>query len=364
MLNTLHLANAPPAATRSTGTSRATPPWQVDPAVSRIVWHRDDGVCCYCGFRSLRYQEVVVTGGNARDVDTMATACQFCHQCLHLPQVATMHSGVLIWLPELTQADLHHVMRSIYLARLTQKHGPRARVALDALMKRRQEVRDRFGSDDPRTLSERLAAAADRRDCVLPPELEAGIRLLPLDRRIVTEEDLEYNKFPQVLAFWRSRNGPYAHGPDLAPISVLDRALAGESAAPVGAPKQAPDPAPTCAALAAKLLRDAATFFDKVGESNDPLREQMAENAGVFRHIADLLERDPDQVLGTDSPTPADRRVSTMAARLLEDAAGFFESVGAQAPSLQEQMTDNADVFRQLASRVRDDPRGLLAERD
>ncbi len=49
----------------------------------------------------------------------------------------------------------------------------------------------------------------------------------------------------------------------------------------------------THAELAARLLRDAASFFRTVGEQNEPLREQMMENAGVFEQIAGLVETDP-----------------------------------------------------------------------
>jgi len=49
----------------------------------------------------------------------------------------------------------------------------------------------------------------------------------------------------------------------------------------------------TYANLAAKLLRDAATFFKNVGEQNQPLQEQMDDNASVYEQVADLLENDP-----------------------------------------------------------------------
>lgn len=49
----------------------------------------------------------------------------------------------------------------------------------------------------------------------------------------------------------------------------------------------------THASLAAQLLRDAAQFFRTVGSQNEPLREQMMENADVFDQVADLVETDP-----------------------------------------------------------------------
>lgn len=49
----------------------------------------------------------------------------------------------------------------------------------------------------------------------------------------------------------------------------------------------------THAELAARLLRDAAKFFRTLGEQNEPLREQMMENAAVFDQVADLVESNP-----------------------------------------------------------------------
>ncbi len=45
--------------------------------------------------------------------------------------------------------------------------------------------------------------------------------------------------------------------------------------------------------LASKLLRDAALFFRNVGAQNEPLKEQMNDNASVYEQVADLLEKDP-----------------------------------------------------------------------
>ena len=49
----------------------------------------------------------------------------------------------------------------------------------------------------------------------------------------------------------------------------------------------------TYAQIAAKLLRDAATFFRNVGAQNEPLRETMNDNASVYDRVANLVEQDP-----------------------------------------------------------------------
>lgn len=54
---------------------------------------------------------------------------------------------------------------------------------------------------------------------------------------------------------------------------------------------------PSHAQLAAKLLRDAATFFKTIAEQNPPLKDQMDENADVFEQVADLVETNPNGVI-------------------------------------------------------------------
>jgi len=49
----------------------------------------------------------------------------------------------------------------------------------------------------------------------------------------------------------------------------------------------------THADLAAKLLKDAATFFRSIGDQNPEMKEQMDDNADVYEQVADLLINDP-----------------------------------------------------------------------
>jgi len=53
----------------------------------------------------------------------------------------------------------------------------------------------------------------------------------------------------------------------------------------------------THAEIAAKLLRDAASFYRAVGGDNAALQEQMAEFARIYENVADLVESDPTGVL-------------------------------------------------------------------
>ena len=54
--------------------------------------------------------------------------------------------------------------------------------------------------------------------------------------------------------------------------------------------------------IAGRLLRDAAVFFQNIGEQNPPLKEQMEANATVYQQVADLLESDPHGQMPLDIP--------------------------------------------------------------
>lgn len=175
----------------------------ISKSLKAAVLHRDFNVCQFCSFRSLKYQETVALSRNLHDIDQIVTACIFCHQCLYLDEVVAMRSGVLLWLPEIGQAELHVLAREIYVARIsTGSMAQGARHAIELLMKRREAVKKRIGTDDPAKLAPRM-----RR---LENIALDGVRLFPLDRRILsqTEFELEYNVFPQILAYWRTKDGP------------------------------------------------------------------------------------------------------------------------------------------------------------
>ncbi len=176
------------------------------------VFERDQNTCACCGFQSTKYQDVLFKNGTVTDIrmENMSTVCIFCHQCFNLDQINTMRSGVLIWLPEIDQAALHHLARAIYVARISQ--GPvanAARQALDVLLHRREEARRRLGTDDPFILATVMRDYLTSRHYSLRGSKLDGVRLFPLDRRIIREADLEFNQFPQILAFWRSKDGPF-----------------------------------------------------------------------------------------------------------------------------------------------------------
>lgn len=186
----------------------------------KAVLARDEDTCRYCGFYSRKYQEINFTGkpkSGSQDkisAEDYAAACTFCHQCFHIERIDRMQSGALIWLPEIGQAALNHMCRAIYVARISQ--GPMAdaaRDALESLMARKEEAVSRLGTDSPRMLATVLRDFFEADEYKNRLTKLKGFRILPLDRRIIREGDLEFNQFPQMLAYWRSKEGPFGEAP-------------------------------------------------------------------------------------------------------------------------------------------------------
>lgn len=176
------------------------------------ILERDDYTCACCGFVSKKYQKILFKDRDMRnkDMNNLITTCIFCHQCFHIDTVPQMKSGVLVWLPEISQARLHHIIRSVYVARISQgAMSENARKILELLMERRKEAEARLGTDDPYVLSTVMKDYLEDAHYAHANKKLEGVRLLPLDRRIIKEGDLEFNQFPQILAFWRSKDGPF-----------------------------------------------------------------------------------------------------------------------------------------------------------
>ncbi|MDE1151375.1 MAG: type IV secretion protein DotN [Micavibrio sp.] len=202
------------------------------------VFTRDDNTCRYCGFQSRKYQEVNYIGKTDKggNLDDYATACTFCYQCAHLERIDRMQSGAVIWLPEIGQAALHHLCRAIYVARISQ--GPMAdaaRDAMEALLARKEEAKNRLGTDSPKILATVLQDFLETSEYKGRQAKLKGFRVLPLDRRIIKEGDLEFNQFPQILAYWRSKDGPFGELPPRKWVKMFYDLKGQVSAAPLAA---------------------------------------------------------------------------------------------------------------------------------
>ena len=107
--------------------------------------------------------------------------------------------------------------------------------------------------------------------------------------------------------------------------------------------------------LAADLLVEAADFFVRISEGKPEMFAQMEQNAGTFKQMAELIRHQPDGAV--EELTHAE-----MAARLLDDAATFFDSIASTNPPIAEQMQQNSAVFRQIAGQLRVNPSEAVPE--
>ena len=192
--------------------------------VRKRALERDNYTCRFCGFRALKWQEVHHVNDDHADnrLDNLVTACSFCHSCQHIGLAGRNEEAVLIWLPQISQADLHHIVRTALVAQrladvmkqdirarpdLLKSHREASDVAkavMGALREREAQAERLLGSSDPVDIANAMLllpedAYARRADFL------AGIRLLPLGRRVNEREDV----MPKMIDNWTDSGGPY-----------------------------------------------------------------------------------------------------------------------------------------------------------
>lgn len=174
------------------------------------IFSRDLHTCRFCGFHSKKYQSVIVKNGSEWLLDSVLTACIFCAQSFSIQEVPDMKSGAIIYSPEISQVQLNQIVKIIYVCRLSNhSNAEKAKQALDKLMGRRKKALSML-TDNPEILIKELGRHQTRESHEKLCQDIGGFRLLSLDRRIVSEAELEFNQFPQILAYWRSKDGPFA----------------------------------------------------------------------------------------------------------------------------------------------------------
>lgn len=159
------------------------------------VLARDQNVCQCCGFKATKWQEVHHINDDHSDnsLSNLATICALCHQCFHLGLAGSTAGGMLIWLPEMTQIELNHLCRALFVAMRDEKEkiSHSASGLFLSLESRGTFMEQHFaaGASDPAVMGQAFLK-------MKPAEYEArasflkNIRLLPLKARF--EPQIKY----------------------------------------------------------------------------------------------------------------------------------------------------------------------------
>jgi intracellular multiplication protein IcmJ len=163
--------------------------------IAKSIFARDLHTCQFCGFQATEYQEVVNVDGNYQNNkgSNLLTACCFCSQCLFLQAVGfdEMGGGQLIYLPEMSQADLNSFCHVLFCAMGNSTgYQDTATSVYRSLKFRSQIVDNKFGSgmSNPATMGQVLiesqGKSADKKSDILK-----DLRLLPSNTKFRVQLD-------------------------------------------------------------------------------------------------------------------------------------------------------------------------------
>lgn len=147
---------------------------------------RDNHTCHYCQFSSKIGLDIVNLDGNYRNnhADNLVAACPLCVQCLFLESIDQAESGggTLIYLPELSQAQLNALCHVIFATLTMGGEGAQSATSLyRSLRLNNQFVEKELGEgmSNPALLGRLMvdAAQSDREHII--KLLETKVRLLP-----------------------------------------------------------------------------------------------------------------------------------------------------------------------------------------
>ncbi|HAU1667455.1 TPA: HNH endonuclease [Legionella pneumophila] len=149
------------------------------------IFQRDRYTCQFCGFQARLYQDIVNLDGDYTNnrLSNLATACCFCAQCFFVESVGVggYGGGTLIYLPELTQAELNSLCHVLFCA-ITNDTGYKssAQNIYRSFKFRSQIVEEKFGegTSDPAIFGQLMIDSGVNSE-EIREKLFKNIRLLP-----------------------------------------------------------------------------------------------------------------------------------------------------------------------------------------
>ncbi|HAU0150431.1 TPA: HNH endonuclease [Legionella pneumophila] len=149
------------------------------------ILQRDRYTCQFCGFQARLYQDIVNLDGDYTNnrLSNLVTACCFCAQCFFVESVGVggYGGGTLIYLPELTQAELNSLCHVLFCA-ITNDTGYKssAQNIYRSFKFRSQIVEEKFGegTSDPAIFGQLMIDSGVNSE-EIREKLFKNIRLLP-----------------------------------------------------------------------------------------------------------------------------------------------------------------------------------------
>lgn len=153
--------------------------------VEKRILERDAYTCQFCGFQAKEFQEVINFDGNYANnrSSNMGTACCFCTQCLFLQAVGMDErgGGQLIFLPEMSQADLNSFCHVLFCAMGNNTgYQDSAQSIYRSLKFRSQIIENKFGpgTSNPATMGQMIIEHRAKEPAKMD-EILKDLRLLP-----------------------------------------------------------------------------------------------------------------------------------------------------------------------------------------
>ncbi|HAU1152146.1 TPA: HNH endonuclease [Legionella pneumophila] len=149
------------------------------------IFQRDRYTCQFCGFQARLYQDIVNLDGDYTNnrLSNLVTACCFCAQCFFVESVGVggYGGGTLIYLPELTQAELNSLCHVLFCA-ITNDTGYKssAQNIYRSFKFRSQIVEEKFGegTSDPAIFGQLMIDSGVNSE-EIREKLFKNMRLLP-----------------------------------------------------------------------------------------------------------------------------------------------------------------------------------------
>jgi len=165
--------------------------------LAKRIYERDQYTCQYCGFQAQEYQEIVNLDGNYLNnkISNMITACCFCTQVLFFQAagIDEMGGGQIIYLPELSQADLNSFCHVLFVAMgNTTGFQEGAQTIYRSLRFRSQIVENKFGqgTSNPAVFGQLFLEYKESHPGESLANVLQDIRLLPSYTKFKTQLDV------------------------------------------------------------------------------------------------------------------------------------------------------------------------------